>query len=100
MDMQNLINSGTAWALEGSVGRQCMGAIESGMCILGEDGHKDYWGNYVPSRYEVKADTKGSVQYANRIRKQYGLKPLRGIDFDAGKGYDLEQEIYDYEGVM
>ncbi|MDX0267648.1 hypothetical protein GOC13_07365 [Sinorhizobium meliloti] len=62
-DAQELINSGLAWRLEGSIGRQCMAAIESGACMLGRDGHRDYWGNYVPSRDEVKAGTKGSFDY-------------------------------------
>jgi hypothetical protein len=63
-EMQELINTGTAWRLEGSVGRAAMALIESGDCILGEEGHRDYWGNYVPSRYEVKPGTKGSPEYA------------------------------------
>ena len=37
--------------------------IEDGQCMLGEEGHRDYWGNYVPSRTEVKAGTKGSPEY-------------------------------------
>jgi hypothetical protein len=60
---QRLINSGAAWQLEGSIGRACMNAIESGYCILGTVGHRDYYGNYVPSRYEVKSGTKGSIAY-------------------------------------
>jgi hypothetical protein len=61
--MQDLIDSGQAWQLEGSIGRQCMAAIEAGECMLGEVGHRDYWGNYVPSRYEVEPGTKGSKEY-------------------------------------
>lgn len=64
-NMQELINSGTAWQLEGSVGRSAMALIESGECMLGEEGHRDYWGNYVPSRHEVKSGTKGSSEYCN-----------------------------------
>lgn len=61
---QDLINSGMAWKLEGSVGRTAMSLIELGQCVLGEEGHRDYWGNYVPSRTEVKSGTKGSIEYA------------------------------------
>jgi len=61
--MQDLIDTGTAWKLEGSVGREAMSLIESGECMLGEEGHRDYWGNYVPSRHEVKAGTKGSPEF-------------------------------------
>jgi hypothetical protein len=60
---QQLINTGTAWRLEGSVGRTAMDLIESGRCALGEEGHRDYWGNYVPSRHEVEPGTKGSIEF-------------------------------------
>lgn len=62
-NMQELINSGLAWHLEGHIGREAMGMIEDGQCMLGEEGHRDFWGNYVPSRTEVKAGTKGSPEY-------------------------------------
>ncbi len=65
-NMQELINSGTAWKLEGSVGRSAMALIEGGECMLGEEGHRDYWGNYVPSRHEVQAGTKGSSEYCEK----------------------------------
>lgn len=70
IELQDLINSGTAWKLEGSVGRAAMEAIEAGECVLGEEGHKDYWGNYVPSRYEVQPGTKGSVEYAAKMQEE------------------------------
>jgi hypothetical protein len=60
---QELIDSGQAWHFEGSVGRQAMAFIDSGRCVLGTEGHRDYWGNYVPSRFEVKPGTKGSLEY-------------------------------------
>lgn len=67
-DLQALINSGEAWRLEGSIGRAAHDAIEAGVCVLGEVGHRDYWGNYVPSRYEVEPGTKGSLEYAERLQ--------------------------------
>lgn len=69
-DLQELINSGAAWKLEGSVGRAAMAAIRSGECILGEEGHFDYWGNYVPSRFEVEPGTKGSVEYQQKMQEE------------------------------
>ena len=60
---QALIDSGDAWRLEGHVGRMAMGLIEAGKCMLGEKARHDYWGNRVPSRYEVKAGTKGSQKF-------------------------------------
>lgn len=61
---QQAINSGLAWRLQGSYGRTAMQMIEEGYCILGEERHTDYYGNVVPSRYDVKPGTKGSAEYA------------------------------------
>jgi hypothetical protein len=61
--LQEAVNTGTAWTLEGSVGRSAMAAIEDGQIALGEVGHRDYWGNYVPSRTEVEPGSKGSVEF-------------------------------------
>lgn len=60
--IQNAINHG-AWSFQGSYGRTMMQAIEAGKCFLGTKGFRDYWGNYIPSRDEVKAGTKGSFDY-------------------------------------
>jgi len=67
---QSLIDNGQAWKLEGHVGRTAMDLIESGYCILGEEGHYDYYGNYIPSRNEVIPGTKGSKEYAEKMRKE------------------------------
>jgi len=58
--LQRAINSCTAWSLQGSYGRAMMGAIESGHCMLGKHPARDYWGNRIPARDEVKDGTKGS----------------------------------------
>lgn len=60
---QELINSGMAWRLEGSVGRAAMGMIEEGLCALGPQAMTDYYGNTVPGRDDVQPGTKGSVQF-------------------------------------
>ncbi len=65
--MQYMIDTGQVWSMEGSMGRSAMSLIESGHCILGTEAHRDYWGNRVPSRDEVKPDTEGSVEYALRV---------------------------------
>ena len=52
--IQPMIDNGAIWRLEGSAGREAMSLIESGYCVLGPVSHYDYWGNYVPSRYEVE----------------------------------------------
>jgi hypothetical protein len=65
---QRLVNSGQAWMMEGAVGRTAMSLIEQGEIVLGEQGHRDYYGNYVPSRHEVEPGTKGSVEYVARTQ--------------------------------
>lgn len=69
MSIQDLIDSGMAWQLEGHIGRQCMAAIEDGRAMLGPVGHRDYWGNYIPSRYEVQPYTVGSPEYAEVMQE-------------------------------
>lgn len=71
-DVQAAINSGIAWKLEGAYGRHAMDYLNAGACVLGEVSHKDYWGNRIPSRYEVEPGTVGSVEYA----EERGWKPL------------------------
>ena len=65
--MQKLINSGVVWKLQGCYGRRAMDMIEAGYCVLGKVGHKDAYGNYVPSRTEVKEGSKGSKTYCNKM---------------------------------
>lgn len=66
--LQQAINDLTPWKFQGSYGRSMMGAIESGCCMLGKESTSDYWGNYIPSRDEVQAGTKGSREYVAENR--------------------------------
>ena len=61
--LQILINTGLAWTLQGRVGREAMDAIEDGRCALGVESRRDYWGNRIPSRFEVEPGTAGSVEF-------------------------------------
>jgi len=65
-ELQQLINSGLAWRMEGYVGRVATEALESGACYLPKKRHIDYWGNTVPSRDDVKSGSAGS--YKNSVR--------------------------------
>ena len=62
------IDSGQVWLMEGAAGREAMSYIEAGLCTLGEEAHTDFYGNRVPSKTEVKPDTKGSPEYAERMQ--------------------------------
>lgn len=68
--MQHLVDTGMAWQLEGAVGREAMALLEQGLLVLGPVGHRDYWGNYIPARYEVEPGTLGSPEYAEARREE------------------------------
>ena len=61
-DIQERINDGSAWKLEGSFGREAMAALRSGACMLPKKVYYDAYNNRVPSRDEVKSGTVGSYQ--------------------------------------
>lgn len=64
--LQTLINGGV-WGLQGHTGRAMMDAIENGLCALGPQPARDYWGNRIPSRFEVEPGTKGSVEFVEDL---------------------------------
>lgn len=61
--LQAAINDGTAWSLQGAYGRELMAAITNGYCMLGVNAARDYYGNVIPARDDVKPGTKGSWGY-------------------------------------
>lgn len=69
--LQTMINGGH-WSFQGSVGRAMMAAIEAGVCALGPEPARDYWGNRIPSRSEVEPGTKGSIEYVEE-HSEYGV---------------------------
>lgn len=68
--IQRAINAGM-WSMQGSYGRAMMDAITAGYCMLGRDQARDYYGNTIPSRDDVKQGTKGSYEY---VIKTQGLE--------------------------
>jgi hypothetical protein len=60
---QEMINDGSVWRLQGSYIRTAFDLVDSGRCMLGEVGHDDYFGDYVPSRYEVRPGSPGSAEF-------------------------------------
>ena len=64
--LQQLIDTGMAWNMEGAMGRAAMDALDRGACMLPTTSRSDYYGNRVPSRFQVKSGTTGS--YANSVK--------------------------------
>lgn len=76
--LQRAINSGSAWSLQGLYGRTMMEALAAGKCVLGRSPARDYYGNRIPSRFEVKRGTKGSVKFVEeRSGKPWARKMSR-----------------------
>jgi hypothetical protein len=67
--LQRAINAGI-WDMQGSMGRAMMGAISAGLCMLGRNDARDYWGNHIPSRDQVQVGTKGSYDFVAAERGQ------------------------------
>ena len=65
-ELQENINSGFAWLLEGSYGRAANETLESGMCMLPEVERKDSYGTIVPSRNTLYG-TKGSLEHSQNF---------------------------------
>ncbi len=61
--LQELIDTGMAWRLEGSIGRQCMAAIDAGRCTVGTERHTDFYGNVVPAIRDLEPGAKGTPEF-------------------------------------
>ena len=77
LDLQELINSGMAWKLEGAVGREAMRALEDGRCMLPEESFYDYYGNEVPARYKLEP---GSVGTRELVVERYGEEYAKELE--------------------
>lgn len=66
-ELQGLINSGLAWQMEGSIGREAMRALESGACYLPTKTFRDYYGNIIPDRNLLEDGTKGTLLNCKRF---------------------------------
>lgn len=77
--IQRAINAGM-WSMQGSYGRAMMDAINEGKCLLGLKAAKDYWGNTIPSRLQVKDGTKGSWDYVKEHSGLVWANNMAGVD--------------------
>lgn len=76
--IQRAINA-KSWSFQGSYGRVMMQAISAGKCLLGTECAYDYYGNKVPSRYEVKEGTKGSEGYVDECSGSAWLRLMEAV---------------------
>jgi hypothetical protein len=63
-EMQEAINTGMAWKMEGSVGRRAMELLRTGACVLPKVAVVDVYGNRVPSRDDLVSGTLGTFENA------------------------------------
>jgi hypothetical protein len=76
--LQESINSGLCWQLD-AAGREAMRAIDDGLCMVGHEATKDYYGNRVPGRYMLQQGTKGTFEYVKSRRGEAYAKELEAI---------------------
>lgn len=59
--MQEMINNGSIWSFEGSMGRAADSALESGACYLPRHHTRNYYGTEFPCRQQLEAGSKGTL---------------------------------------
>lgn len=64
--MQNIIETGMVWHMEGAMGREAMDLLRVGACFLPDKAYRDLYGNRVPSRNDLAKGTLGTLE--NTIR--------------------------------
>jgi hypothetical protein len=84
--MQERINSGLCWTLEGSYGRAAMATLVNGACMLPDVPRRDYWGNTVPARTTVKPGSTGSLENSQDFWQKV-------IDGEILMDEDVEEEV-------
>ena len=91
---QDNINSGQCWLMEGSQGRFAMDMLKSGVCVLPDTPHRDYYGSMVPARTQVKEGSTGSLQLACEFWQQVEDGDFEVIDsLEETFGRDEESEV-------
>ena len=82
-DIQNTINTGICWMMEGFQGRFAMQMLKAGVCMLPTNPTRDYYGNTVPARTMLKEGTKGTLQNACEFWQK-----VQDGDFEAIEGLE------------
>lgn len=60
--LQRGINTGQVWLFEGSAGRFAQDMLKWGVVMLPKFRTRDYYGNTIPARTDLKDGTKGTYQ--------------------------------------
>ena len=64
-EVQELVDSGLAWRLEGRVGRIVIAALRDGSVVLPPMRYSDFYGSTVPSYYDVEDEPGSPGSVAN-----------------------------------
>jgi len=92
--MQDSINSGLCWHMEGSYGRSAMNCIEAGICMLPPVPRKDAYGSTIPPRTVLKPGTKGTLENSERFWQQVEDGDFEVIDsLENFFGAEIEEEV-------
>ena len=78
--IQDLINSGQIWHLEGTMGRHAMDLLRSGVCMLPLKQYSDYYGNLVPARTNLKPGTAGTFSNCSDFWKKVNDGDIDAIE--------------------
>lgn len=62
--MQNIIDTGMVWHMDGSMGREAMELLRVGACFLPNKPYRDAYGNRVPSRNDLAKGSLGTLENA------------------------------------
>jgi hypothetical protein len=92
--IQESIENGQCWQMEGSTGRFAMQCLEAGICFLGEKPRYDYYGNFVPPRGMLEEGSKGSLGNAQNFWQRVQDGDFEVIDaLEEMFGADVEDEV-------
>jgi hypothetical protein len=92
--IQDLINSGQCWMMEGSVGRFANDCLEAGICMYPLTEKPSYYGGYFPNRKMIKKNSAGSFQKAQQFWGLVWVGDFEAIDYlEETFGRDEENEV-------
>ena len=92
--IQDQINSGQCWHMEGSIGRFASDMLNAGVCMLPKCNRIDAYGNTIPSRDYLKKGTHGSFHNCQDFWQKVYDGDFDTIDqLEETFGRDEEQEV-------